>query len=265
MKRYSLHIGVNRCDPGHYNGWEGRLACCERDARAMAELTRSLGFSVRELHTLDATRASVIDSIGRAAKTMAAEDLFVVSYSGHGGQLPDTSGDERDKIDETWCLYDAQLLDDELYVLWSQFQPGVRIVVLSDSCHSGTVVRNDPPDTEAEAGTRFMPREIAVGVYAKNKSFYDQLQSRGTRPSEPVAGVLLLSGCRDDQYSYESWGHGRFTNALLETWSEGAFDGSYEELHAGITRTMPTNPEQNPQLTFLGNGRDAFVAAQAFR
>ena len=44
--------------------------------------------------------------------------------------------------DETWCIYsDRQLVDDELYSLWAQFAAGVRIFVLSDSCHSGTVLK----------------------------------------------------------------------------------------------------------------------------
>ena len=41
-------------------------------------------------------------------------------------------------------LNDRQLLDDELYALWGYFQAGVRILVLSDSCHSGTVTRVFP-------------------------------------------------------------------------------------------------------------------------
>ena len=38
-------------------------------------------------------------------------------------------------------LYDRQLIDDELYQLWSAFTAKVRIVMLSDSCHSGTVAK----------------------------------------------------------------------------------------------------------------------------
>ena len=52
--------------------------------------------------------------------------------------MPDASADEPDRTDETWVLFDRQLVDDELYEMWPQFVPGVRILVLSDSCHSGT-------------------------------------------------------------------------------------------------------------------------------
>ncbi len=65
-------------------------------------------------------------------------DIYFLTYSGHGGQVPDTNGEgESDSSDETWLAYDRQIVDDELYELWAKFKPGVRIVVLSDSCHSG--------------------------------------------------------------------------------------------------------------------------------
>nr|WP_304521779.1 caspase family protein [Bacillus toyonensis] len=65
---------------------------------------------------------------------------FFVSYSGRGGQNRKRN-DETDGFDETRCLYDGQFTDDELYSLWHLFKEDVRIIVLSDSCHSGTVTR----------------------------------------------------------------------------------------------------------------------------
>ena len=56
--------------------------------------------------------------------------------------MRDVTGEEADKRDETWCLFDSQLIDDELYFELAKFASGVRILVLSDSCHSGTVTRD---------------------------------------------------------------------------------------------------------------------------
>jgi len=61
-------------------------------------------------------------------------------------------------MDETWVLYDRQLVDDELYKIWSKFKPGVRILVLSDSCHSGTVPRDIPAFLGNGPRPRAMPR-----------------------------------------------------------------------------------------------------------
>ena len=39
------------------------------------------------------------------------------------------------------AAFDGQLIDDELYFELSKFASGVRVLVLSDSCYSGTVTR----------------------------------------------------------------------------------------------------------------------------
>jgi metacaspase-1 len=58
-----------------------------------------------------------------------------------------------DKKDETWCLYDGELIDDELYNELGGFAAGVRVLVLSDGCHSGSVVRARVPDLVAGAAS----------------------------------------------------------------------------------------------------------------
>ena len=135
----SLHIGLNRVNPNAYEGWNGQLAGCENDARAMQSIARAQKLAPKTLLTRAATSSAVTAAIADAAATLLPGDLFFLSYSGHGGQVPDRNGDEtEDAKDETWVLYDRQLIDDELYALWGRFQTGVRIFVLSDSCHSGT-------------------------------------------------------------------------------------------------------------------------------
>lgn len=146
---YALAIGLNMVDPAHYAGWDGQLFGCEPDANDMYEIASSQGLKAEILLTSQATREKVLEKLGSFAETLKPGDLLVVSYSGHGGQLPDHNGDEtNDGLDETWCLYDGQLIDDELYGAWMKFKAGVRILVFSDSCHSGTVLKMRKADLE---------------------------------------------------------------------------------------------------------------------
>src|SRR6266498_58616 len=144
-KAMSLHLGLNAVNPASYSGWSGDLVACEFDAKDMTAIAKSQGMKATTLLTKKATRANALNAIRAAAKQLGAGDLFFLTYSGHGGQVPDVSGEEADKKDETWCLYDGELIDDELYAELGRFAAGVRVLVLSDSCHSGTVTRAPLP------------------------------------------------------------------------------------------------------------------------
>lgn len=140
-KGYALAIGLNAVDPAHYAGWSGPLTGCEPDVEDMEKIAAQQDLETETLVTAQATRGAVLDKLENLAQKMQKGDLLVVSYSGHGGQIPDQNGDEADGLDETWCLYDGELLDDELHGAWAKFEAGVRILVFSDSCHSGTVLK----------------------------------------------------------------------------------------------------------------------------
>jgi uncharacterized caspase-like protein len=107
----------------------------------MRLIAESRGFDARTLLTVDATRDAVTGVIADAAAQLSDGDIFFMTVSSHGGQVPDPNSDEPDGLDETWCLYDGQLLDDELSYALAAFAAGVRVLVVSDSCHSGSVVK----------------------------------------------------------------------------------------------------------------------------
>src|SRR5215212_10107497 len=122
----SLHVGLNSVAPSHYEGWSGPLGGCEFDANDMAAVARSRGMAAKVLLTKSATRAKVLAGIRAAAARLKKGDIFFLTYSGHGGQVRDVTGEEEDSRDETWCLYDGELIDDELYFALSRFRAGVR-------------------------------------------------------------------------------------------------------------------------------------------
>ena len=276
-KALSLNIGLNGVSAAAYAGWDGPLAACEFDARDMAALAQKAGMQPTVLMTKKATRAAVLGAMRSAAKELKSGDLFFLSYSGHGGQVPDVSGDEDDKKDETWCLYDGQLIDDELYFELSRFGSGVRVLVVSDSCHSGTVTREAlmPPTTIPTQRPKLMPDAVAMRTYRDHQSFYDKLQKDVARDAgKPVidpdnalaqvavsgrlsaiadkfaASLILVSGCQDNQTSMDGEHNGAFTEQLLKVWNQGGFQGNYGNFHATIKAGMPAT--QTPNLFTLG-------------
>ena len=165
----SLHVGLNTVDPNHYQGWSGPLVACEADAQDMSALAEASGFKTEIVLTKNATRSAILNKISQAAGKCAAGDFFLLTNSSHGGQVPDLNSDEGDGADETICLYDGQLIDDELFMALSAFKAGVRVLVLSDSCHSGTMAKNTMvtaamTDERRAVRYRAMPSEIMLRV-----------------------------------------------------------------------------------------------------
>ena len=98
----------------------------EADARALAQLASRQGFEPPTLLLgAVATRANVRAALGAAAEKCQAGDLFMITFSGHGG-----SGG-------VWTLFDGSLRDAEMRDALAAFRPGVRVLVISDSCNGG--------------------------------------------------------------------------------------------------------------------------------
>ncbi len=290
-KGYSLHIGVNAVDPAQYEGWSGVLAGCEHDATDMATIARAQGYtSTKVLLTAQATADAVITEMLALARTLVSGDLLFLSYSGHGGQVPDLDGDEEDDgLDETWCLYDRMLIDDELFRLFSRLAAGVRVFMLSDSCHSGTVAKNlmlsrgaaweDLPSATRAASEvlvpggaslegfdriRLAPPDTTLATYMKHESMYRSLQvaASGAERAAMGAGVILISGCQDYEVSYDGASNDLFTKTLKHVWRDGGFVGDYGEFHRTIKQYL--TGRQTPNFFRVGDVTSAFRQQKPF-
>jgi len=287
---YALCIGLNAVDPKHYQGWSGHLLACEADATDMADIAKAQRFDhVTLLLTADATRKKVRAAIEAAAKSAHEGDLVLLTYSGHGGQVPDQNDDEPDGQDETWCLYDGEHIDDELYQLFTHFRPKVRVLVLSDSCHSGSVTRAVLREAALRSGTlrtveatgtgtarvaidpaapryRAMPDEVALATYRRNKEFYDEiaknLPSQKESAKKLQATVRLISGCQDNQLSQDGTFNGLFTGTLLRVWKHGLFKGDYPTFYRKIKQRMPS--DQTPNHFVIGPPNPAYDEQEPF-
>lgn len=237
----SLHLGVSSFAPGAYPSPPPTETACERDAEAMAGLCERERFATTLLRGPQATRAAVEDAMLTAARTLVAGDLLVLTFAGHGGYLPDVLGPGRPRPpggenrrvetdeggdDEAWCLWDGVVLDDRIGELLAEFQPCVRILVVSDSCYSGSILRKDAVDNA---------------------------------PPVVKASVILLAACGEDGQTFAGEVRGDFTAAVLEVWKMGRFIGSHPRFCDALRVLHPS-----AHLAYAGKYDKAFDDAPPF-
>ncbi|MFJ9848277.1 caspase family protein [Streptomyces sp. NPDC101150] len=275
----SLHVGLNNVDPAKYDGWDGELVACENDAHDMARLAHQAGFDETVLLTQECTTENITGELRDAAKRLRSGDIFLFTYSGHGGQVPNLDGadEEPDEFDETLVFYDRQFLDDELYREFGRFADGVRILALHDSCHSGSGIEvRDVLNTEAmreqfqttdpgqiENTSRLMPVVKQSQIYERDKASFQEIQrALGEKSDRKATSALLISACQDNQLASDGPVNGKFTGTLLEVWNRGAFRGGYRAFHRDIQRNMP--PTQSPNFFVTGQPGKRFLEQQPF-
>lgn len=277
MARNALCIGIN-----NYPGTQMDLQGCVNDANDWAAALAERGFKVAKLLDEQATKAAMVaamnDLIGKAGKS----DSLVITYSGHGTYQPDEDGDEADGLDEALCPYDLQtngaaLVDDEIRAIFGARKAGARLVLISDSCHSGTVTRAAKAENDADTRPRFMPMGnwLPAKLLPKDRAGKPATTMAAPAGTTPLLGAysnklgdLLLAGCKEgpNNYSYDARIAGRFNGAFtyyalkaLKTLKEGA---TYADWHKAIVKYLPSaSYPQAPQIVGSEGARKGKVLA----
>lgn len=105
------------------------------DALTVAIHHKRMGYNVVYLHNSDpVTFKKWLKLILK--KT---ENDLTIFYTGHGSQLRDVTGDEKDGYDEVMIFDDGYIVDDTLGRYLHKYAHGQRIVLLTDCCHSGSI------------------------------------------------------------------------------------------------------------------------------
>lgn len=256
MVRHALCIGIN-----DYPGTKSDLFGCVNDANDWAVELRNRKFTtVTTLLDRSATKAAIVSAMRKLIATATVGDLVVLTYSGHGTWVPDESGDELDARDEALCPHDSTanqiLTDDELYEIFSQRNAQMRLVFISDSCHSGSVARLAPrlsPDGTPR-NVRFLPPATFLPEsQLPLAKAVEKMPARG----RSRATALLLSGCQDSELSYDaSFGgrpNGAFTHAALGALRSLRAGATYRDWYRAIRVFLPS--ADFPQTPNLGASR----------
>ncbi len=275
MKK-ALLVGLNK-----YKNPGSDLRGCVNDVIHAKKTLGRFGFKPDNIRLLLNERATRHGILTRLDWLMQAKpgDTIVFHFSGHGSQIRDRNGDElNDKLDELICPYDMDwnnpLSDDILKKKFSKLKNGVRMYLIFDCCHSGTMDRGNPegnPDHTKYRKQRFLhppldilhraeARELPMAkVGMKNEEskwslckFFKKSKAPKPKPKATIQKHVMMSGCKDTQTSADAYIGGDYNGALswmfFDTLAKNP-GKSVKEIHK-ITRDRLKNSgySQIPQL-----------------
>jgi hypothetical protein len=192
-----VSIGIN------YKGQNGELYGCVNDSENFMNFVGTrfkhhLVFRKKLVDTLPArhprypTKRNIQRALNQAVNLCRRRNIthLWVHYSGHGGQQRDRNRDERDRLDETLIPVDwarsGTITDDWLLArVVNRVPPRTHFFGLIDACHSASML-DLRFGLEPVADRRFRHRIV-------------------NRRSSQRPRAIMISGCRDHRYSYDTW------------------------------------------------------------
>lgn len=176
------------------------------------------------------------------------EATFLFYFSGHGSLAADDNGDEGDQYDETLVAYDSRdpgksdIRDDEiehwLAALKRYTGTTGNIVLIFDSCHSGTVSKNPT------LVSRRAPIDMRLADSGQQQA--DDFRGKDVSPiSNPGRVYSIITGSMADEVSNED---------LIET------ENGQQKYHGLLTYYLVQTLKRSPLLTY----REAVVEAARF-
>lgn len=182
--------------------------------------------------------------------TSADKPRLFFHYSGHGSQVKDMNGDEKDGKDETICPIDsdtAGMITDDVIreELASKVPSHGKLFSLIDACHSESSLDLLWTVTSCFFGSFKLSK---VGNYESTKG-----------------EVVLLSGCRDSETSsdivVDGKGQGALTYSFVEVLKASNYKITYDKLLTDI-RHFIKDEKLSHQVPCLSFGKSAKISSR---
>lgn len=227
----ALQICIN------YEGTKHRLQGCINDGNVMRDFLKSVGYT-NITRMDDHSTGNMIptrNNILRVLNELAAESHshlytnYFIQYSGHGAQLKDLDGDEKDGHDECLISIDMKpVVDDELNIILRKFAPWVTVFLFIDACHSGTMT------------------DLVFHYITPLKVIQESDKTCNSQ-------IVQISGCMDAETSADAWireerkNFGAMTNSFMK--NKGMQKNIFQILKDMHLDLRKNHYRQRPQLT----------------
>ncbi len=227
----------------------------ERDADDVEQfLIRKLDFRPSAIRKLTGPRATFqeisLEFQRWLIRGTKSGDRVFFYYAGHGSYLRDDDGDEADGYDETIVPYDAirkgrGMIRDDQFARWIVEMPGRRIVMVFDSCHSGTISRGFVRSGAKDETARYIvPDESELRDRGRNRVLLEvsdgKISELGSISAQSDTLIISAAGAMQTAHSMRITGqwHGALTYALIEAYGSGHSNSSHLGRLKGALKNM---------------------------
>ena len=244
----ALLVGLKEVSRKSYGDlWSAGCELSENNVDQMASVLT--GFSKALLKTKEATADNILLEMKRSSDLLREGDIFVFYFAGHG------FGGGPSEARHMLGSYDQPLDTRKFGEIWNSFDLGVRIVMISDSCNSGTdyskylasLRERHGLDSELGAAMDWTPLSPFMTDRQANSMRAQMLHFGAASDGEPAIG-------------------GEFTKVLLSIWNNGSFSGGYRKFFCRILSRVNMNFPglQRPEYRPYGPVTDTFEAQRPF-
>ena len=170
------------------------------------------------------TKNNIIKYINKLITRSHEENIneITIFYSGHGTSI-DTLNDLYEKDNQNECIVPVDyntsgyILDNEMNKLLSKFNIKTKIICIFDCCNSGTC---------ADLPTCFS--------YEDNEIIEDTFNGKIMNNKN----IFVLSGCKDNEESFDTNKGGLFTRSLIDTLHDNNYNCTIGSLLIGINNKL---------------------------
>lgn len=227
MKKYSLHIGLNET----LLISNSSLNSPEANTRFYKKIAEENDFEAIELLGENATSINLLNTLRTISKKITPEDIFFVTYCGHGFTIKDISGEENTHYDQIAILYDRYFIDDELKNCWSWFPENSKVVLVTDCCFGGTLNKKSVSPKYNTFRKSFTLHLTDVIPYLNSFQLHFE--------DFKEANIFMnhISSSQDENIALDSSEKDQlspFTEAFKNIYNEGNFTGTFNEFFDGI-------------------------------
>lgn len=226
-----LQLAANNYPGAPLNG-------CLQDLKTLNASFSQLGYVPKVAKSFidsQMTRKNIISGLEWLIDTK--EELKIVQYSGHGARIRSDNDDEI--YDSCWVPQDYEksglILDDEVAKIFDKLDDNHNLVILSDSCHSGSMQRgfisHKFNKLLKNSAIRSLPEKLSAKyINETRKNTPSAVKTRGIFNKRRKSFIynnertVLIATCEPQQTSADAWIDGKWqgagTAALFRSVSE---------------------------------------------